>query len=231
MPTDINRKNIVSRALAAIGVMSTVVWVFWFQKGELGYEAYGKDSVQYVAASTTPVALVSSVLGVGFLFVLMRQEPRVRDFQISPLWRRYAALLIDFWFSLYVFASVTAMIPLFFEEARTHTFQWHFARDYWVPSDWAIVVLILAGIGAMAVYFVLPLARRRQTLGFWILRIATVSSDGSVVSLPLSTAFRRAYLEFTELFSPFSLWRVVKGRDAQRGAPNDRETGLMIVRY
>jgi RDD family len=231
MLTDINRTAIIPRALAAIGVMSTVVWVLWFQKGGLGYRAYGRDSVQYVAAGTTPIALVSAVLGICLLFVLMRHELRVGDFQISPLWRRYAALLIDFWFSVYVFASVTTMIPLLFEAARTHSFQWHFERDYWVPSDWAMVVLILAGIGAIATYFVLPLANRRLTVGFWILRIATVSSDGSVVSLPLSTAFRRAYTEFIELFSPFSLWRAVKRKDGKGRTQYDRETGFMVVRY
>jgi uncharacterized RDD family membrane protein YckC len=231
MPTDINRTSAIPRALAAIGVMSTVVWVFWFQKGQLGYRLYGKDSVQFVAAGTTPIALASSIVGIGLLFVLMRQELRVGDFQISPLWRRYAALLIDFWFAVYVFASITTMIPLLLEAVRTHSFQWQFERDYWVPSDWAMVVLILAAIGAIAAYFVLPLANRRQTLGFWILRIATVNSDGSVVSLPLSTAFRCAYTEFSELFSPFSLWRLVKGRDAQGRTPYERETGLMVVRY
>jgi len=231
MLTDIKRAGIIPRASAAIGVLSTFVWVFWFQQGELGYRAYGKDSVQHVAAGTTPIALVSSVLGIGLLFVLMRQELRVGDFEISPLWRRYAALLIDFWFVVYVFASVTTMIPLLFEAARTNSFQWHFERDYWIPSDWVIVALLLAGIGAIAAYFVLPLANRRQTLGFWILRIATVSSDGSVLSLPLSTAFGRAYTEFRELCSPFSLWRVVKGRDTQGRTPHDRETGFMVVRY
>ena len=231
MPTDIDRTAIIPRALAAVGVTATVVWVFWFQKGELGYRMYGKDSVQYVAAGTTPIALVSAVLGIGLLFVLMRREPRVLDFKISPLWRRYAALLIDFWFSVYVFASITTVIPLFFEEARTHTFQWHFERDYWVPSDWAMVALILAAIAAIAVYFVLPLANRRLTLGYWIMRIATVSSDGSVVSLPIATAYRRAYLEFTELLSSFSLWRILRGRDAQQRTSHDRETGLMVVHY
>ena len=231
MPTAVNWKDAIPRALAAIGVMATVVWVFWFQKGQLGYRAYGRDSVQHVAAGTTPIALVTSLVGIGLLFVLMRHELRIGEFQVSPLWRRCAALLIDFWFSVYVFASVTTMIPLLFEAARTHSFQWHFERDYWVPFDWTIVVLILAGIGAITVYFVLPLANRRQTLGFWIMRIATVSSDGSVVSLPLSTAFRRAYLEFTELLSPFSLRRIVRGRDTERGTSYDRDTGLMVVHY
>jgi hypothetical protein len=230
MPTANNWKDAIPRALAAIGVMATVVWVFWFQKGQLGYWAYGKDSVRFVAAGTTPIALASSIVGIGLLFVLMRQELRVGDFQISPLWRRYAALLIDFWFAVYVFASITTMIPLLFEAVRTHSFQWQFERDYWVPSDWAMVVLILAAVGAIAVYFVLPLANRRQTLGYWVMRIATVSSDGSVVSLPLSAAFQRAYLEFTELLSPFSR-TVVRGRNTQLGTPHDRNSGLMVVHY
>jgi len=231
MPTANNWKDAIPRALAAIGVMATVVWVFWFQKGQLGYRAYARDSVQFVAAGTTPIALISSFVGIGVLFVLMRQELRVGDSQISPLWRRYAALLIDFWFSVYVFASITPLIPLLFEAARTHSFQWHFERDYRVPSDWAMVVLILTAIGAIAAYFVLPLANRRQTLGYWVMRLATVGSDGSVVSLPLSVAFRCAYLEFTELLSPSSFWRVLRGRDTQQRTPHDRDIGLMVVRY
>jgi uncharacterized RDD family membrane protein YckC len=231
MATSFNWKDAIPRALAAIGVMATVAWVFWFQKGQLGYRAYGRDSAQYVTAGTTPIALVTSLVGIGLVFVLMRNELRIGEFQVSPLWRRYAAFLIDFWFSVYVFATVTTMIPLLFEAVRTHSFQWHFERDYWVPFDWAIVVLILAAIGVIALYFVLPLANRRQTLGFWIMRIATVNSDGSVVSLPLSTAFRRVYLEFTELLSPFSLWRVAKGKDGHRGTSYDRDSGLMVVHY
>ena len=226
-----NWKDVIPRALAAIGVMASVIWVFWFQKGQLGYRAYAKDSVQFVAAGTTPIALISSFVGIGVLLVLMGQELRVGDSQTSPLWRRYAALLIDFWFSVYVFASITTMIPLLFEAARTHSFHWHFERDYWVPSDWAMVVLILAAIGAIAAYFVLPLANRKQTLGYWVMRIATVSSDGSVVSLPLSVAFHHAYSEFTELLSPSSFWRVVKGRDTQQRTPHNRDTGLMVVHY
>jgi RDD family len=231
MPSAVNLKYTIPRTLAAIGVVATVVWVFWFQKGQLGYRTYGRDSVQYVTAGTTPIALVTAVAGIALLFFLMRRELRIGEFQVSPLWRRYAALWIDLWFSVYVLATVTAMIPLGFEGARTHSFQWHFERDYWVPFDWAIVVLIPAAVGAIATYFVLPLANRRQTLGFWIMRIATVSSDGTVVSLPLSTAFRRARLEFTELLSPFSLWRIMKGKEAQLGTSYDRDTGLMVVHY
>ena len=208
MSVDVNRMRTLFRALAAIGVLSTFVSVFWFQNGELGYRAYGKDSVQHVAARTSPVALVLSLVGIGLLLVLMRHQLRIGDFQVSPFWRRYAAFLIDFWFVVYVLANVTTMIPLTLEAVRINSFQWHFERDYWLPSDWSMIVLILADIPAIAAYFVLPLANRRLTLGSWILEIATVNSDGSVVSLPLATASRYKYEEFFELFSPFSVARL-----------------------
>ncbi len=75
----------VPRALAAIGPASTFVEVFWFEKGEFGYRAYANGSVQHVAAGTTPFALISSLVGIGLLFALMRQELRVADFTIAPL--------------------------------------------------------------------------------------------------------------------------------------------------
>ena len=214
MQKDINRAGTIPRGLAAIGLLSTLVWVFWSQKGELGYRSFGRGSVQWVAAGTTPVALLSSLLGIVLVFVVMRPELRVGDFQISPLWRRYAAFMIDFWLSLFILANVTTMIPLLLEAERTGSFHWRFERDYSIPSDWTMGVLILICIAAIAAYFVVPSANRRQTVGFWILRIARVSSDGSVLSLPLSVAFRWSFMEFTELFSPFSIWNTAKGRDA-----------------
>lgn len=187
--------------------------------------------MQYVAAYTTPIAPLFSVLGIVLVFVLMRQELQVGDSRIAPLWRRYVAFLIDFWFSLFVFANVTAMAPLLLEAERTGSFQWRFERDYSVPSDWTMAVLILICIATMVAYYVSPLANRRQTVGFWRLRIATVSSGGMVVALPLSTVFRRAYMEFSGLFSPFSVWRVAKGRDPEGRTAYDRETGFMVIRY
>ncbi len=86
---------------------------------------------------------------------------------------------------------------------RTKSFQWHFERDYWVGTDFVMLILILASILAIAAYFVLPLANRRLTLGFWILRIATVSPDGSVLALPLrrvSTTLRQVLAKFNEFF-------------------------------
>ena len=94
-----------------------------------------------------------------------------------------------------------------------------------------ISFLILVGIAAMASYFVLPLANRRQTLGRWLLRIATVNADGLVLNLPLRVAFRWAYAEMSELFSPFFLWKTLREKDEQGRTFHDRESGFTVVRY
>lgn len=118
MATDVNKAGMVLRAAAAIGVISSVVWVFWFQKGGLGYSAYSSGTVENVAAGTNPVTFVSSVVGIALFPLLMKTELRVGEFHISPLWRRYAAFLVDFWFCLFIFANVSVMIPLLLEARR-----------------------------------------------------------------------------------------------------------------
>jgi uncharacterized RDD family membrane protein YckC len=142
-------------------------------------------------------------LGIGLFFLLLTTELQVGELKTAPMWRRYAACFIDLWFFVFVFANTTAIVPLLIEAERTGSFRWHFERDFSTSSDWMLSFLILIGIAAMASYFVLPFANRRQTIGPWLLRITTVNADGLVLNLPLRVAFRWAYAEISELFSPF----------------------------
>jgi len=192
---------------------------------------YSANGVQHIAAGTTPLALVLFIVGMLCFCALMRKEVRVNESQVAPLWRRYIALLIDWWFCIFTLATLSATVPLILEARRTGTFLWSFDREYWVSSDWAGVALFFFAFAGIAAYFVLPLANRRQTLGCWVLRIATVNLDGSVVRVPLRIAFQRAYSEFTELFSPFSLWRILTGKAPQEGTKHDRYGGFIVVRY
>jgi uncharacterized RDD family membrane protein YckC len=170
-------------------------------------------------------------LGIGLFFLLLTTELKVGEIKTASMWRRYAACFIDLWFFVFVFANTTAIVPLLIEAARTGSFRWYFERDYSRSSDWMLSFLILIGIAAMASYFVLPLANRRQTIGPWLLRIATVNADGLVLNLPLRVAFRWAFAEFRELFSPFFLWRTLRGKYAQGRTFHDQESGLKVVRY
>jgi len=196
---------------------------------------FGRNGVQHVVVGTSLWAIIASALGIGLFSLLLTTELQVGEIKTAPMWRRYAAFFIDIWFFVFVFANTTAIVPLLIEAARTGSFRWHFERDFSTSSDWMlsflISFLILVGIAAMASYFVLPLANRRQTLGRWLLRIATVNADGLVLNLPLRVAFRWAYAEMSELFSPFFLWKTLREKDEQGRTFHDRESGFTVVRY
>jgi len=140
MATAVNRSNALFRALAAIWLFSTIVLISAYRQNVLGYAAYGGKDV-HVAAGTTPVALVLALVGLVFLSALTGTELRVDDCQIAPLWRRYIALAVDFWFFVFTYAALTAMIPLTLEARRTGKFQWAFERDNFVSSDGILDVL------------------------------------------------------------------------------------------
>ena len=224
-------RRTILRTLVVLLVLATVVCTSWNQKGLFGFRTYSANGVQHIAASTSPLALVLFIVGVLCFCAVMRKEVRVTESQVASLWRRYVALLIDWWFCIFTLATLSATVPLILEARRTGTFLWSFDRKYAVSSDWAGEALFFFTFVGIAAYFVLPLANRRQTLGCWVLRIATVNLDGSVVRVPLRIAFQRAYSEFTELFSPFSLWRILSGKAPQEGTKHDRYGGFIVVHY
>jgi len=50
----------------------------------------------------------------------------------------------------------------------------------------------------------------------------------SIANIYRTSAFR---IEFEELFSPFSIGKLVRGKSSDNLASNDRETGLIVVSY
>jgi len=231
MATTAHKWDAVFRALATAWLLSTIVFISGYQKGALGYAGYSSNGVEHVEAGTTPIALVLALIGLVFFSVLARTELRVGNFQIAPLWRRYIALLVDFWFFVFTYAALFAMIPLALEARHTGTFQWAFERDGSISSDWVGDALILIGLAAMPAYFVLTLANRRQTLGRWMLRIATVNVDGNAVRVPVFVALRRTYREVRELLSPSALWGMVTGKPVDEGARYHDDDHFIVVRY
>jgi len=221
-------KAIALRMLITAGVASIFIWFYWSNKQSVGYFAETHDGVTSIQAGTTPSNIAISVLGLALFCVLMQIKIQVEDFHVAPLWRRFAAFLIDFLFSLIVLSSIYAAVPLLVEAARTGSFRWHYERDYWVPTDLVNVILIFVFMANVFMHFAFPLARCRQTMGSFILRIATVSAGGSLLRMPLSTATWRTYKEFAGLCSP---WRTIKERDLQGKTWYDRETGFTVVTY
>jgi uncharacterized RDD family membrane protein YckC len=216
------------RAFVAVALVSTFVWFFWIQKEMVGSSQIIADGRTHVVANSNPTAVFLSVLGLFFYSFLMNVEVRVGEWRAASLGLRFAALLFDLWFLLLCIGGIGSMYSLLLEANRTGEFQWHFERDYSVASDGFDFALVLVFLALGILYFVWPLTRRRQTVGSWIFRLATVSPNGDVLNLPFSTAAWRVYKEVIGLTHPI---RTLKGRDAQGRTWYDRETGLMVVRY
>jgi RDD family len=114
------------------------------------------------------------------------------------------------------------------EAQRSGIFRWRYEQESGVRPDGADAVLILVNLTVMFLYFVIPLARRRQTVGQWVFSLVTVSAGGSVQYLPFSTALWRRFMAFRGLVSP---WRFLKETDVEGRTWYDRETDFTVVRF
>jgi uncharacterized RDD family membrane protein YckC len=216
------------RAFVAVALVSTFVWFFWIQKEMIGSFQVIADGRTHIAASSNPTAVLLSVLGLFFYSFLLNVEVRVGEWRAASLQVRLAAFLFDLWFLLLCIGGMGSILSLLLEANRIGKFQWHFERDFSVASDGVDFALVLVFLTLVILYFIWPLSRRRQTVGCWIFRLATVSPNGDVLNLPLSTAAWRVLMEFAGIIH---LIRTVKERDAQGRTWYDRETGLMVVQY
>jgi RDD family len=224
----LNKKGIVARALAGLALVSSFVWFYWFQKNSVGYISETKNGVTHVVAGSSPVVVFLSILGIFLFIFLMTIEVHVEEYQASSLGRRFLGFLFDCWFLLLTVVGTSSLLHLLMEAQRSGTFRWHYEQESGIAPDGADTVLVLINLTVMFMYFVIPLARRRQTVGQWLFRLATVSANGSVLYLPFSTALWRTFMAFRGLISP---WRFWKETDAQGRTWYDRETGCVVVQY
>lgn len=226
-PTQI-LNSLPARLTVLAAVVATFIWTFWTNTETIGYVATTKDGATTVSAGTSPVAIIVSLLSVVLYLVLVSRKIEVQNSRIAPMWYRAAAFAVDFWFALFSVSGLFGFVPVLLEAVRTGAFRWHFQRDYAVFSDNVEMALILLSMCAFVGYFVLPLMKGSQSVGCWILRLATVNTNGDVVYLPLSTAMRRLRAEFRGLLSPIKSFRK---RDADGRTFYDIDSGFTVKRY
>jgi hypothetical protein len=211
-----------------MGVLSSFVWAFWGQAGEIGSFIEIKDGVSHVSAGTNlPAVAMGALMPLIYLVVLATRAEK-HQFRIAPIWRRAAASAVDLWFALFALSAFFGCIPVLFENFRTGIYRWRFERDYLVASDWFSFALVFLFLAAFVAYFLLPLMRRGQTVGVWIFKLVTVNSDGSVVCLPFWVGIRRLRAEFRGLASPL---RTIRTRDEEGRTFYDVESGFTVVSY
>jgi hypothetical protein len=224
----LNKQGTVLRALTGLALASSFVWFYWFQKNPVGYSSETKNGVTHVVAGSSPFVASLSILGIIFFIFLMSREVHVETLQAASLRRRFVAFLFDCWFLLLTVVGVSSLLHLLLEAQRSGTFRWRYEQESGIGPDGADAVLILVNLTVMFMYFVIPLARRRQTVGQWLFSLATVGAGGSVLYLPFSTALWRTFMAFRGLISP---WRFLKETDVQGRTWYDRETGFTVVRF
>ena len=81
-----------------------------------------RDSTVVVKAGTTPLAVFWSLAGILLYFTLLSQKQESISVGTPSWWRRVAAFLLDFYYSLFVIAGIWALVPLGLEASRTGRF-------------------------------------------------------------------------------------------------------------
>jgi hypothetical protein len=223
----LTKDGIVPRALVGTALVSSFVWSYWFQKNPVGFISETKNGVTHAVAGSSPVVVSLSILGLFLFIFVMTRRLQLETFQASSLKRRLAAFIFDCWYLLLTVVGVSSLLHLLLEAHRSGTFRWRYEIET-ATADGADAAIVLINLTVMFMYFVVPLARRSQTVGQWLFRLATVSAGGSVLYLPFSTALWRTFMAFRGLISP---WRFLKETDAQGRTWYDRETGFTVVRF
>jgi hypothetical protein len=200
----LTRTGVLRLAALVLVVLSFVV-IHAFDVGQVGDSLEWKDGKTRVSAGSNPVILVWDALAISLFVTLMLRKSNTTVTGVPSRGHRILAFSIDFWFSLLAISGVGALVPLLLEAARTGRFSWHFQRDYAVSSDGQIALpSAIAFLALIALYFVFPLTRGKQTVGGFIMGLKVTPPFGDGGRFTFRQAVRRTYYEFNGL-SPF-LW-------------------------
>jgi hypothetical protein len=228
MSSTLRKEEIIPRTLTALALVSSFIWLNWFQENVVGFSSETKNGITHVVAGSSPVVFFVSILGIALFIFLMTKEAHIETSHPSSLKRRSAAFIFDCWFLLLTVVGVSSLLHLLLEAQCSGTFRWRYEIENGGAPDGADAAIVLINLIVMLMYFVVPLAHRRQTVGQWLLRLATVDAGENVLYLPFPTALWRTFMAFRGLVSP---WRFLKETDAQGRTWYDRETGFTVVRF
>jgi RDD family len=197
----------------------------YLEVGQIGDSMEWKNGNISISAGSNPVALLWASVAVALFVVLMVRKSGPVAEGVPTSKRRILAFLIDFWFSLLVTSSIGALIPLMLEAGRTGHFVWHFQRNYATPTDPLAALGALLFMALITLYFVFPLIRGRQTVGYFILRLKLTPPFGTEGRFTLRTALIRTYYAFIGGISIFRNW----DRDVEGRTWYDRESNSTVV--
>jgi len=220
----------MKRLRVAIVLLLLSGFVLGFVSGSksVGFEVHSANEKTLVRGGSDPIALLWTAALIPFVVYVVRRELRAERLKFASWTRRLAAFLLDFYIAMFCTAPIVALIPLTIEAIRTGKFAWFFERKYTVPSDWYVgVPLVLFTMAVVAAYFAVPIARRTQTVGCFLLGLKVIPATQEIDSIGLSRGLRRAFLGFIGLCSWPFMWLLGRGKDGSTWY--DRSTGFRVV--
>ncbi len=227
----VTSRSAVKLKILRLGVMLflvlNIVFLEVYSIGQVGYSAVWKDGEASVSAGSHPVTIMWAAVAILIFVAVIRVKAQESIAGVPTLGRRFAAFLIDFWFSLLIVSSFATIIPLWIEAARTGHFSWHFQRNYAVGTDEVFAFpFVLANMMLVFLYFVIPLTKGKQTVGCFVMRLRVTPPFGTEGSFTFRRAVRRTWYEFKGLCG--FLW-AGKDRDGEGRTWWDRQTNCTVV--
>ena len=213
------------RAFAALWVAISFPLHYLFSRGMVTYFSHSESDKGYATAGSHPLVLVWAVCSVALFTILLTIDTPGTPAGVPSRWRRLFARFIDLCFSAATLGSFATAVELWIEGSRTGMYHWHFERNYSVSSDQIGFVLVPIVMALMFLYFVLPLTKGKQTLGYFIMRLRLCPPFGTSGAFTFRSAIRRIWLE---VFGGLS-----GAIDSEGRTWCDRETNctVMLIKY
>ncbi len=218
------------RALIAAFLLIEFVWWKTAAPAPMGYFLRIENHETHVAGGSHPLAITFSLAGILLYLWLLGAGTEVQATSKAPLWRRFGAFVIDFYFAGSTIMWLAGLMAMVVESSRTGSFHWHFQREYGVRLDELFgLPLALVSMALMFLYFVYPLTMAKQTVGCYLLRIGTFweSAPDKPVAMSLGEAAKRIAFEFRGLCTWWKLWR----RKPNGQTWYDEKTNVVVLRY
>ena len=109
-------KSLISRFAVGAGLVATYIWAFYFTHGTTGYNSVTSNGATSVSAGTDPKSLLMSPAGLAIYVIILSTTVEVQGFHVAPMWRRAAAFIVDFWFSVFTMGALLEPFPCYLKQ-------------------------------------------------------------------------------------------------------------------
>ena len=217
------------RAAIALLLACGLVLTHFVDAKSIGFNVRSAPGNSLVRGGSDPILLLWAAATIPFLVRVVNRDMRSETIGSASWTRRLAAFVIDFYIAMLCVSPIIALIPLAAEANRTGRLSWFFERNYTVSSDWYLgVPMVLFAMVLVACYFAVPISKRTQTVGCYLLGLKVVSTKSEDERIGLSRGLKRVFLGFIGLCSWPFVWVLGRGKDDSTWY--DRSTGFRVVR-